>query len=114
MLSVNILGDYTSGPIVRMMPHASDTDRDPATIDRSKEQENEAEKSRATSDILCLSRDWRVYRTDTAFLHSLFVRPKEDEHGELLKLPRSEMTVQDRSVLPLQDLCILTSRSPIL
>jgi len=28
MLSVNILGDYTSGPIVRMMPHASDTDRD--------------------------------------------------------------------------------------
>jgi len=103
---VNILHDHTSGITVRMVPHASDTARDRRRSIVPRERGREK-----SSDILWRSRDWRVYRADTAFLHSLFARPKEDEHGELLKLPRSEMTVQDPSVLPLRDSHIFASRS---
>lgn len=102
MPSVNILRDRTSGTNDATRVGHADRDRRRSIVPKS-EQGNEAEKSRATSDILCRSRDWHVYRADAAFLHSLFARPKEDEHGELLKLPRSEMTVQGPSVLPLRE-----------
>lgn len=102
-LSVNILRDRTSGTNDATRVGHTDRDRRRSIVPKS-EQENEAEKSRATCDILCRSRDWHVYRTPTPRFSILFsFGPKEDEHGELLKLPRSEMTVQGPSVLPLRD-----------
>lgn len=103
MLSVNIPRDRTSGTITRMVPHASDTDRDRrrSIVSRCASKKTRQRKVERRA-IYYVARGIGAFivSTDTAFLQSLFARPEEDEHGELLKLPRSEMTVQGPSVLP--------------